>query len=104
MNKRARVAIILILVVIVCAILLASCDNHTDENGDTIYDCGTSHFIFVEKCGEMRIIVHKETGVMYLVCKDYGGWGGATVIVDSDGKPLIWEAYKQDVQDGKDND
>lgn len=103
MNKRVRLLVILALVVIVCAILLASCDINIDENGNTIYDCGTNNFIIVEKYGDISIIVHKETGVMYLFCKDYGGFGGATVMVDADGKPLIWESYKQEVQNGKDN-
>lgn len=32
-----------------------------------------------------EVYVDKETGVMYLYC------GGLTVMVDADGKPLIWE-------------
>lgn len=103
MNKRVRLLVILALVVIVCATLLASCDINIDENGNTIYDCGINNFILVEKYGNILIVVHKETGVMYLVCKDYGGWGGATVMVDADGKPLIWKEYEQEVQNAEDN-
>lgn len=47
MDKRVRVLVISILVVIVCATLLASCDINIDENGNTIYDCGTNNFIIV---------------------------------------------------------
>ena len=36
------------------------------------------------------IYVDKETGVMYLFVKN-GYGGGLTVMVDKDGKPLIWE-------------
>lgn len=39
------------------------------------------------------IYVDKETGVMYLfVINGYGG--GLTVMVDEDGKPLIWDEQK----------
>jgi hypothetical protein len=102
MDKRVRVLVISILVVIVCATLLASCDINIDENGNTIYDCGTNNFIIVGKSDDILIIAHKETGVMYLFCKDYGGFGGATVMVDADGKPLIWKEYEQEVQNGED--
>lgn len=77
-----------------------SCDK-TDENGNLIYDCGTSNFIIVGYCGNMNVMVHKETGVMYLFLGAHGG-AGVTVMVDSDGKPLIWEEYKQEVQNGED--
>ena len=36
------------------------------------------------------ILVDKETGVMYLYVND-SQRGGLTVMVDEDGKPLIWE-------------
>lgn len=41
------------------------------------------------------IYVDKETGVMYLFVKN-GYGGGLTVMVDEDGKPLIWEGAKND--------
>ena len=39
------------------------------------------------------IYVDKETGVMYLFVKN-GYGGGLTVMVDEDGKPLIWDEQK----------
>ena len=39
---------------------------------------------------------------MYLFCKDYGGFGGATVMVDAYGKPLIWKEYEQEVENAED--
>ena len=41
------------------------------------------------------IYVDKETGVMYLFVKN-GYGGGLTVMVDEDGKPLIWKGAKND--------
>ena len=40
-----------------------------------------------------KIVVDKETGVMYFML-DISSGGGITVMVDSDGKPLIWEGAK----------
>lgn len=37
-----------------------------------------------------KIVVDKETGVMYFML-DISRGGGITVMVDADGKPLIWE-------------
>lgn len=39
------------------------------------------------------IYVDKETGVMYLFVKN-GYGGGLTVMVDENGKPLIWKGEK----------
>lgn len=41
------------------------------------------------------IYVDKETGVMYLFVKN-GYGGGLTVMVDENGKPLIWEGVEND--------
>lgn len=51
----------------------------------TEYNPTGERFLLVLKEGENRIYVDTETGVMYL----YGN--GLTVMVDADGKPLIWE-------------
>ena len=46
--------------------------------------------------GAYRIMfVDKETGVVYLFVKD-GYGGGLTVMVDENGKPLIWEGEPND--------
>ena len=46
--------------------------------------------VVVHREGVDAIVVDKETGVMYLWCKaGYGG--GLSVMLDADGKPLIYE-------------
>ena len=38
-----------------------------------------------------QIVYHKETKVMYAVsCGSYN-YGNLTVLVDADGKPMLWE-------------
>ena len=46
-------------------------------------------FKIVYSQGIMDIILDRETGVQYL--RSSGFSGGMTVLVDSDGKPVIWE-------------
>lgn len=46
----------------------------------------------------LSIVVDKETGVAYLWC-GVGYKGGLTVMLDSEGKPLIWGEEKQEVPD-----
>ena len=71
--KRIIVAILL------CVTLCAGCgksdneDNHMMEQLDNDFRC--------------RIYVHKDTGVMYI----RNNQGGICVMVDADGKPLIYE-------------
>lgn len=51
----------------------------------------TSRFITVETTSSWKVVVDKETGVMYAV--SWGGYniGTFTLLVDADGKPLIYE-------------
>lgn len=87
----------LIIRILVCALILCvacamfcSCDlsdntDQTDTNNrfKMVYEQGAA--------SAQIIIVDTETGVMYLYKKN-GYSGGLTVMVDQDGKPLIWES------------
>ena len=56
-------------------------------NGDTIYD---DRFTVMEHLeGNIYILADKETGVMYL-----SKGRGITVLMDADGKPMIWNGDK----------
>jgi hypothetical protein len=57
----------------------------TEVQADTKY-----RFITVEKWKNSAIVYDKETKVMYLVVNIYNG-GGVTVLVDENGKPLLYE-------------
>ena len=55
-----------------------------------------SRFIVVHKSStslfgiDTKVLVDTETGVNYLFC-DYGiGGGGLTVLLDANGKPIVW--------------
>lgn len=44
--------------------------------------------------GDIFILVDTETGVMYTIA-NVGSGAGLTVMVDENGKPLIWEGYEK---------
>lgn len=54
-----------------------------------------SRFMAVESTAHWMIVVDKETSVMYAV--SYGGYncGNFTLLVDADGKPLIWDGEQE---------
>lgn len=47
-------------------------------------------FVLVHNEGDLKIYCDKKTKVMYLVKSIYKG-GGITLLVDADGKPLLYE-------------
>jgi hypothetical protein len=52
---------------------------------------GTEYrFLTVQKWKNSSVVYDKETKVMYLVVNIYNG-GGITVLVDAEGKPLLYE-------------
>lgn len=83
MKKR-----IAILAVITASFLLTACERHETEKAQ---QGAEARLIVVdESTMSYRIYVDKETKVMYLHTKQ--GYGEAVcVMVDPDGKPLLWD-------------
>ena len=89
------------LVVITLAVCLVSCSS-SSLGGTRVVDVLVSgevvpepdYFTIVYSEGDFDVFVHNETGVMYLWCKVCYA-GGLTVMVDADGKPLL---YTPDVE------
>lgn len=50
-----------------------------------------SRFQRIEYMGTWEVVVDRETGVMYVVSMGGYNQGTFTLLVDADGKPLIWE-------------
>jgi hypothetical protein len=51
----------------------------------------SSMFVEIEQTSTWEIVYHKETKVMYAVsCGAYNN-GTFTVLLDADGKPMLWE-------------
>lgn len=90
-RKTAMKKRIVILAVITASFLLTACEKHETEKTQN----GTEpRLIVVDGSMSYRIYVDKETKVMYLRTKQ--GYGEALcVMVDADGKPLLWKEAQQ---------
>lgn len=78
-----------ILCLVIAIMLMLTCTGCSNNGNKVITD---SRFIHVEqgfddKENSMYIVVDTETKVMYLVRPRVG----VTVMLDADGKPLLWE-------------
>lgn len=76
----------IILLVIAC-MMLSSCNKV--ENAKKEDD--TSMFVIVETTTFWEVVYHKDTKVMYVVSTDSYNHGTFTLLVDGDGKPMIYE-------------
>ena len=78
--------ILCLVIAIILMLTFVGCNNNGNE---TIVD---DRFEIVEdgwtNSNRAFIMVDKETKVMYLM---FNGGGGITVMLDADGKPLLWE-------------
>lgn len=76
-------------ILILSMLLLSGCTkvetvNENNNNKDT------SMFVVVELTGMWEIVYHKETKVMYAVSSGPYNGGTFTLLVDADGKPMLW--------------
>lgn len=104
---RKGIPIVIILIVIMTSLLCVGCsklsvkyndintyeytkDNRFEISSQEEIDDGTTNGLTI------RVLVDKETGVMYLYTEKFkSGYGTSlTVLVDKDGKPLIYEGNK----------
>lgn len=81
-----RICLIMILISMVA---LSGCtptkESHNTESVDV------SRFQVIEKTYAWRIVADRETKVMYAVSNGGYNMGTFTLLVDANGKPLLWE-------------
>lgn len=81
----------IILLIMICCFMLVGCGRKNDVTTTTELD---RRFKIIndtnDGLGYCNIIVDTETGVMYLF-RGAGYRGGLAVMLDADGKPLIYE-------------
>jgi len=96
MHKFKRVLAIGVIVIMMVT-LLAGCDGGREVYKDIDdSDVGRFREVYYQKVpggNFMYIYADSETGVMYVFVKD-GYGGGLTVMVDENGKPLLWDDWK----------
>ncbi len=81
----------IVLIVLMCAMLsicLLGCGQKVTNESDNKQE---SMFTIVESAFQWTIVRHKETGVMYAVSNGMYNSGIFTLLVNSDGTPMVWE-------------
>ena len=77
-------------ILILSMLLFSGCSRKNVESvNDNNKD--TSMFVEVEHTYMWTIVYHKETKVMYVVSNGAYNCGTFTLLVDADGKPMLWE-------------
>ena len=77
------------IIILLMAIMLTGCAP-TEIEGKS-EEATTSRFFELESTLAWRVVADKETGVMYAVSNGGYSHGIFTLLVDENGKPLIWE-------------
>ena len=85
--------ILCLVIAIILMLTCVGCDNITMETTKDIKDDmdNISMFVLIEDAASYQIVYHKETKVMYAISVGYYNLGIFTVMLDADGKPLLWE-------------
>lgn len=77
-----------IISIVLILLMLVGCAKVERATKDPV---NVSRFMMVENCDPWRIVVDRETKVMYAVSIGQYNRGTFTLLVDADGKPLLWE-------------
>lgn len=81
--KRIIAAILTMLLVVGCAKVEKAQEIEKRVN--------VSRFVQVESAVTWQVVADRETGVMYAVSAGTYNLGTFTLLVDADGKPLLWK-------------
>lgn len=81
---------LLITSILVCSLLLVSCDNKATVATPTDPNTNTSMFVQIECTKDWRVVYHKETKVMYVVSDGDYNHGTFTLLIDAKGNPMIY--------------
>ncbi len=76
-----------VLAIVIVLLMLVGCAK-TEKVKEQSF---VSRFMTVESTNAWRIVVDRETRVLYAVSLGMYNIGVFTVLVDADGKPLLWE-------------
>lgn len=76
---------------ILCVLLVTGCnikkpDRYEDESKND-----SSMFVIIEETLHYQILYNKKTKVMYAMSCSYYNYGNFTVLVNSDGTPMLWD-------------
>lgn len=81
------------IIILFMAIMLTGCAPTKIEG--KYEEAPTSRFIELEVTSAWSVVADKETGVMYAVSEGGYNRGTFTLLVDENGKPLIWDGESE---------
>ena len=81
--------LILLCLILCVASVLCGCSHVSTVTREI--ECNRSMFVEVEQATYWSVYYHKDTKVMYVCSKGMYNGGNMTVMLDADGKPLLWE-------------
>ena len=89
-----------IAIIIIISLMLAGCGAKEKPSEPKLPRQDASRFVTVEvgTLSMWDIVADRETGVMYAVSHGTNNLGTFTLLVDADGKPLIWEGVNDQIE------
>lgn len=79
----------LLMTAVICVLLAVSgCGKTTIEDAQPN---DVSRFVVIERASVWWVVADRETKVMYAVSRGGYNSGNFTLLVDADGKPLLWK-------------
>ena len=78
--------------ILMLSLLLTGCGTSSESDAGTGEKC---RFVCVEKNVNWRVMVDRETGVMYVMSGGAYNVGIFTLMLDADGHPLIYEGVTE---------
>ena len=78
-----------VLATLMLGVTIAGCSPNPAET--SYIDDVPSRFVIIEESGNWRVVADQETKVMYAVSTGVYNSGNFTMLVDSDGTPLLYE-------------
>lgn len=76
-----------VLIIFALLFILSGCSKVDNVANNNV----PSSFVIVERTSIWQVIYHKETKVMYAVSLGGDNCGSFTLLVDSDGSPMLYE-------------
>lgn len=83
------------IVLVAAFLLLSGCAKEEVEKTEPEPQ-NVSRFVVIEDAMHWEVVADRHTGVMYAVSRGGYNHGNFTLLVDADGKPLIWKGGNDD--------
>ena len=83
---------IFVIAILTFCLLLTGCGAKMESANDAAMNDGDrSMFVLIEEGDIYKIVYHRETKVMYVISNAAYNCGNFTVMVDEEGKPLLYQ-------------